>query len=271
MNGGLFVATILFIAFNVLYVTLLSMSFPPAFIPLWILVSYLLSFVSVVVIYLLQFPLVLSLSATHPYKAYLMRSIASLINHFFLRLKVIASGLENIPKEGKLVIYANHKSYSDGFALLEVISRPFAFTPKSSVMKVPILSHWLKSYEVFPINRKSVKETAVHLEKAIDSVKRGIAISIFPEGTIQYRSEPFVTQMKPGAFKLALRAQADIAIVRFDGDQLTKHRTPFRSTIRYITVLPVLKYEEYKELSTPEIAALVMDRINQTPSKDIKK
>jgi 1-acyl-sn-glycerol-3-phosphate acyltransferase len=265
------VATILFLVFNILYLAMFLLSSPPALIPLWIVVSYLLSFVSVVVIYLLQFPLVLSLSATHPYKAYLMRSIAALINHFFLRLKVIASGLENVPKEGKLVIYANHKSYSDGFALLEVLSRPFAFTPKSSVMKIPILRQWLQSYEVFPINRKSVKETAVHLEKAIDSVQRGIAISIFPEGTIQYRSEPLVTQMKPGAFKLAIRAQADILIVRFDGDQLTKHRTPFRSTTRYITVLPVVKYEEYKELSTQEIAALVMDRINQTPSKVTRK
>jgi 1-acyl-sn-glycerol-3-phosphate acyltransferase len=268
MEGQL-VATILFLIFNLIYLPLLSLSFPPEWIPLWVIVSYFISFVSVVMVYLLQFPLVLSLSATHPYKAYLMRSIAALINHFFLRLQVIVSGLEHVPKDGKLVIYANHKSYSDGFALLEVLNRPFAFTPKSSVMKVPILSHWLKAYEVFPINRKSVKETAVHLEKAIDSVSRGIAISLFPEGTIKYRDQSTVTEMKPGAFKLALRAQADILIVRFDGNHLTKHRTPFRSTKRYITILPVLKFEEYQELSTSEIAQLVMERINQTPSKDL--
>lgn len=256
-------ATILFVLSYLAYFVLFLLNSPWEWFVLWMVVSYAMAFVTVILIYLMHFPLVILLPATHPYKGYLMKSIAYLINHFVLRLKVTVSGLEHVPKQGRLVIYANHKSYSDGFALQEVLKRPFTFTPKSTVMKIPILSQWLKAYEVFPVNRKSVKETAEHLEKAIETVKKGIAISIFPEGTIQYRLDEQIEHMKPGAFKLALKAEADILIVRFDGNDLTKHRTPFRSTKRHITVLPLLPFTEYQHLSTVEIAQLVMERINQ--------
>lgn len=255
-------ATLIFLSSAMIYLYILSTSFSIYFVPLWILVSYVLGFVTVLLVYLIQLPIVLNLPSTHPYKFYLMKSIAKLINHFVIRLKVTVEGLEHIPKEGRLVIYANHKSYSDGFALLEVITRPMTFTPKKQVMKIPIIGAWLRSYDVFPINRKSSRETLETLEQAVGTVKKGLAISFFPEGTIRHRHDPYVTEMKAGAFKLAERAESDILIVRFDGNHLTKNRTPFRSTKRHLTIFPVVTYDQIKNLSTQEIANLVMDTIN---------
>lgn len=255
-------ATFIFLISFVIYLIALSTSFSIFLIPVWLLVSYALGLMTVLVIYLIQFPIVISLPSTHPYKFYLMKSMAKLINHFVIRLKVTAEGLEHIPKEGRLVIYANHKSYSDGFALLEVITRPMTFTPKKQVMKIPIVGAWLRSYDVFPINRKSSRETLETLEQAVGTVKKGLAISFFPEGTIRHRHDPYVTEMKAGAFKLAERAESDILIVRFDGNHLTKHRTPFRVTHRHLTIFPVVTYHKIKNLSTQEFANLVMDTIN---------
>ena len=87
-------------------------------------------------------------------------------------------------------------------------------------------------------------------------------ISVFPEGTIKYRKDPYVTEMKSGAFKLALKAESDILVVRFDGNELTKNRTPFRSTRRKLTIFPVIPFEKIKVLSSHEVAKLVMDTIN---------
>jgi 1-acyl-sn-glycerol-3-phosphate acyltransferase len=214
-------------------------------------------------IYLVQYPYLKMIPSNHPYKTYLLKSMATFLNHFVLRLKIKATGLEHVPKEGRLVIYANHKSYTDAFVLMEKLPRSITLTPKKSVMKIPVVGAWLKTYDVFPINRSSARETAKDMEHAIETVKKGYAMSVFPEGSISNRLSEEIGLMKPGSFKLALKAEADILIVRFDGNHLVRKRAPFLKTRRYITVLPVYRYEDFKNLSTQEIADEVMHRINQ--------
>jgi 1-acyl-sn-glycerol-3-phosphate acyltransferase len=262
-------ATTVFVISYLLSLIFLTHTLGYPYIPIWLLVSYAAGFMVVILVYLFHFPIILALRSTHPYKAYLMKSIAKFMNHLVIRLKVSVTGLENIPKTGRLVVYANHKAYSDAFALLEVFNRPLTFTPKKSVLSVPILKQWLKAYDVFPINRKNHRETAHDLEHAISTVQKGLAISIFPEGHIKYRHEQKVTEMKSGAFKLALKAEADILVIRLDGNQLTKKRTPFKSTSRHLTILPVYPYASFKEKTTSEIAAEVMKMINEAENKEI--
>jgi len=255
-------ATLIFLISWFGYVILLSIYVNIYLIPLWIILSYALGFMTVLVLYLIQLPVIIRLPSTNQYKFYLMKSMAVLVNHFVIRLSVKVTGLEYVPKEGRLVIYANHKSYSDGFALLEVFPRPMTFTPKKSVMKIPLVGRWLKSYDVFPIDRNNPRATFESMETAVDTVKKELVISVFPEGTIKYRKDPYVTEMKSGAFKLALKAESDILVVRFDGNELTKNRTPFRSTRRKLTIFPVIPFEKIKVLSSHEVAKLVMDTIN---------
>ena len=232
-------------------------------IPLWLVVAILPSFFVLLFIYLIQYPLLLVIPADHKYKTYLLKSMAVFLNHFVLRLKIKAKGLENVPKTGPLVIYANHKSYTDAFVLMEKLPRSITLTPKKSVMKIPIVGAWLKTYDVFPINRTNARETKHDMDKAIETVKKGYAMSVFPEGSISNRLSEEIAYMRPGSFKLALKAEADILIVRFDGNHLVRKRAPLLKTRRYITVLPVFRYEEFKSLSTQEIAQEVMHRINQ--------
>lgn len=262
-------ATSVFLISYIIYVILLSANFPPYLIPVWLILSYFLGFITVLVIYVLHLPIVVSLPSTNKYKFFLMKSLAKFINRYVIRLKITVDGLEHIPKKGKLIIYANHKSYSDGFALLDILTRPMTFTPKKSVMSIPIVGLWLKSYDVFPINRKNPRETLIDLEAAIETVKKELVISIFPEGTIKYREDPLVQEMKPGAFRLAQKAESDILVVRFDGNQLTKHRTPFRSTKRHITIFPVVHFKEIEGKSTQDIAKLVMDTINSKNNNNV--
>jgi 1-acyl-sn-glycerol-3-phosphate acyltransferase len=256
-------ATFIFIILYIVYVSLLTQLTSLYFIALWILLSLLLAFITVLLTYLIQLPIIYFLPTNHPYKTYLMRSLAYLINHVFLRLKVSAQQIEHIPKTGKLVVYANHKSYTDAFALMEIFPRAIALTPKKSVMKLPMIGLWLKAYGVFPINRRNPKETAKYMEKAVDTIKNGHAILMFPEGSIKDRLKEKVENMKAGSFKLPLKAEADILVVKYEGNDLLRKRLPFKTSQRKLTFLPVIRYEEIKHMTTQEIAILVMDKINQ--------
>jgi 1-acyl-sn-glycerol-3-phosphate acyltransferase len=256
-------ATFIFIICYLAYVILLTQLTSLYFILIWLILSLLFGFVTLLLIYFIQFPIIYFLPTNHPYKTYLMRSLAYLINHIFLRLKVRTQYIENIPKTGRLVVYANHKSYTDAFALMEVFPRAIALTPKKSVMKLPMISLWLKAYGVFPINRRNPRETAKDMEKAVSTVKNGHAILLFPEGSIKDRLKDKVENMKAGSFKLPLKAEADILIVKYEGNDLLRKRLPFKTSQRKLTFLPVIRYETIKNMTTQDIATLVMEQINQ--------
>jgi 1-acyl-sn-glycerol-3-phosphate acyltransferase len=206
--------------------------------------------------------MILILQPTNRYKAYLMKSLARFLNKLVLNLKIDIDGLENIPKLGRLVAYANHKSYTDAFALLQYFPRPITLTPKKAVLKIPFLRWWLKAYDVFPINRTNPKETLKDLNKAVKTVENGHVILFFPEGSIKDRENSKIENVKAGSFRLVKNAQADILPILFEGNNLVRHRWPKR-THRKITIFPIIPYTSFKNLKTHEIAQLFMDTINQ--------
>jgi|SRR5690554_1782897 len=254
--------TIIFILFYILYFVLFATNFSPYLIIIWFFTSYVFALLTVILFYILNLPIVLLLKPDHSYKAYLMKSIAGFLNRFVLNLKITIEGLEHIPKEGPLVAYANHKSYTDAFALIEFFPRPITLTPKKTVFKIPFLRLWLRAYNVFPINRNNPKETLKDLQKAVETVKSGYVILFFPEGSIKDRMKETVENAKPGSFRLVKDAEADILPIRFQGNDLVRKRWP-RRTKRKITIFPPIPYENFHNMKTREVAQLFMDTINE--------
>ena len=256
-------ATFIFFLTYILYTTALVYLTSLWFLPLWLLIGYFLGFITVLLVYYMHVPLVLVLRPDHPYKTYLLKSISFFLNKFIFGLDITYEGIGNIPKDGRLVVYSNHKSYSDAFPIIQIFNRAVTFTPKLSISRLPLVSLYLKSYKAFYIDRKNIRNTAKSLNEAIETVKSGMAMIIFPEGSVKQRDHDLVTMMKPGSFKIALKAEAQILPIRIDGSDRIRDRFPFKRTKRRITILKPIAYDDYKEKNTHEIASLVMDTINQ--------
>lgn len=233
----------------------------PAFFIVWLLTSYLVAFLVVIIFYFLNFPLVLLLKSTNPYKAYLMKSLAAFLNHCYLNMKIEVVGLENVPQDKPIVAYANHKSYTDAFALMPYFPRPLTLTPKKSILKIPFFGAWLKAYDAFLINRESPRATLKDLKAAINIVQNNQTILFFPEGTIKNRLSKNVENVKAGAFRLVKEAKAGLLPIKYEGNDIVRKRWP-RRTYRKITILPVIEYDFFKDFSTQEIATLFMNTIN---------
>ena len=255
MTSAIFVLSYLaFLSFSIIKIQ-------PYLFPLWICTSYILAFLVVIIFYILNFPFVLMFKSTNKYKVYLMRSLAAFLNRFYLNMKIEVQGVENVPKDGSIVVYSNHKSYTDAFVIMQYFPRPLTLTPKKSVLKIPFFRSWLKAYDVFPINRDNPRETLRDLEAAVDVVKNGQTILLFPEGSIRDRLAETVENAKAGAFKLVKKSEAGLLPIRLDGNGLVRKRWPKR-TKRKVTIFPVIPYSVLKDLSTREIAKLFMDTIN---------
>jgi len=231
-------------------------------IPLWIVVGPIPALFFVLFFLVLNFPILKYTKLTNSYKRYLTSSTAAFANHIALRLKIEVDGYENVPKDGILTLFANHKSYADPFIMMEVIKRPLTFTPKMGVYKLPLIGLWLKYLGAFPIDRTSDRNTAKAMVDAIKVVKQGMAMLIFPEGGIKDRNDIKMVAMRAGAYRVAMKAGADVLPISIQGTTDVKHRAPWRVTKIKVIIHPLKKYEDIKHLSTAELADEMFTIIN---------
>ncbi|MFW5794293.1 MAG: lysophospholipid acyltransferase family protein [Bacillota bacterium] len=187
-------------------------------------------------------------------------------NYFFnslLRVKPIGKGLDNLPKDNNFVVYANHIEYSDPFYLKQFFDEyPLSFVAKKPLYRFPVIKNLLNSINCIPIGKLADRESLESILKTIKAVKEGQPMGIFPEGKRSYSNE--VQPFKPGAFKVAIKAKADICLVAlFDFHETQINKLRLRKTKIYLSILPILKYNEYKEMDTVEVSKLAYKRINE--------
>lgn len=119
----------------------------------------------------------------------------------FVRIKV--SGIENIPETGGAVIAPNHISNIDPIILGVGIAkkRHIRALAKESLFRKPVIKTVLHGMKHIPVHRGSAT-AARALETAIEEVKAGEIVGIYPEGTIPtniYKGGAY----KTGAVRLA--------------------------------------------------------------------
>ena len=94
-------------------------------------------------------------------------------------------------------------------------------------------------------------------------------VGVFPEGTRSKDAE--IAELKDGAFKIATRAKADIAVMIVDNAYKVRKRFPLRRTKVLVKVCEVLKYDEIKEMNTNEISENISKIMKEELSKSREK
>lgn len=97
----------------------------------------------------------------------------------FWRLRVY--GHENIPKEGGVIVAANHCSFSDPPLLGSAIKRQAYYMAKEELFRIPIFGKILRKVNVFPVKRREADLLA--LKKAKRLLEESKLVILFPEGT----------------------------------------------------------------------------------------
>lgn len=124
-------------------------------------------------------------------------------------------GLENIPKDQTVLFASNHQGNFDIPILLANIPIPISFVAKKELLKLPMVSTWMKLMECVFIDRKDLRQSLRAISEAIEILKSGQSMVIFPEGTRSksMEMEPF----KPGSLKLAGRASVPVIPITIIG------------------------------------------------------
>ena len=114
----------------------------------------------------------------------LMGKWSSICLKFFLSIKIIIKGKENIIRNEKFFIACSHQSMFETFYLQTIFNSPI-FILKHELIKIPIFGWYLKKIGSISINRNKIRKENLGL---LDKIKNSVKISdrpiiIFPQGT----------------------------------------------------------------------------------------
>jgi 1-acyl-sn-glycerol-3-phosphate acyltransferase len=112
------------------------------------------------------------------------------------------------------IIISNHQSILD-ILVLNCLRYRFRWISKIENNKTPVIGWYLKMAKYITIDRGNQESKVEMLEKSAESLRNGISIMIFPEGTRSPDRE--IAPFKLGAFQLALMTDKSILPVIVDG------------------------------------------------------
>jgi len=137
-------------------------------------------------------------------------------------------GAHLVPPRGPVILASNHTSYLDPLVMAYVADRRHRrvrFLTKAELFDKRGLGPLLRAAGQIPVLRNS-SSAAGSLEAAIDALRRGECVAIFPEGTISLDLEPMAG--KSGAARLASASGVPVTPVGLWGGHriLFKGRKP---------------------------------------------
>lgn len=129
------------------------------------------------------------------------RIVRPIVRFLFLSLfRPRIKGIENIPKNENYILAGNHTKWLDPVMLVAIVKDEIHFLAKDSLFK-GITKPIVKGMGAIPVNRKIHDHQA--LENAINALRKGAVIGIFPEGTINREKKEPTLPFKIGAVKMA--------------------------------------------------------------------
>lgn len=125
--------------------------------------------------------------------------------------KVTVIGEENVPKDTPVLYIGNHRSYFDILLTYSRCPIRTGYVAKKEMEKAPLLSIWMKYLHCLFLDRNDIKQGLKTILSAVDKVKSGISICIFPEGTRNKNEDELdMLPFHEGSFKIATKAKCPI-------------------------------------------------------------
>ena len=160
-----------------------------------------------------------------------IRPVGNLFCKTYYKVEYI--GLENIDRKDGFIIAPNHITEFDPLLIAMASKRLFYYIAKCELFQNPLLAKAIVGLNGFPIMRGKGDMRAINY--AVELVRRGEVLCIFPEGTRSADGMPH--EAKSGVGYIARQAAADVvptAIYMEDKDKKgSKVIVKFGEPIRY--------------------------------------
>ncbi len=126
-------------------------------------------------------------------------------------VKVVAEGKEKLDRSRSYIFMCNHVSNLDAPIVVPMLPGRTTVLVKKELFRVPIFGWAMRMASLIPVDRSNRESAIASVDKAVEVMKSGLHMTIFPEGTRSPdgRLLPF----KKGPFHLALETGMPIVPV----------------------------------------------------------
>lgn len=206
------------------------------------------------------------------------RSSLAIVNWAFRCVRFLAGtkvdylGEENIPTDTPVLYIGNHRSFFDIVLTYVRVPRPTGYIAKKSMEKVPLLSIWMRNLHCLFLDRENIKAGMQTILAAIDLMKNGKSICIFPEGT-RNREEGTLLPFHEGSFKIAAKAGCPIVPMTINNSAAVFENQFPRIKKAHVIIeygepiyIKELPKEQQKKLA-PYVQNIIMETYNQNKDK----
>ncbi|HEU4371624.1 MAG TPA: lysophospholipid acyltransferase family protein [Methylomirabilota bacterium] len=191
----------------------------------------------------------------------ILKPIAVVLMRLLFRLE--ASGADNIPAAGPVLIVANHSSVLDPPLVGGACPRPLTFLAKAELFRIPGLGGLIRRLGAQPLRREGADPGALRTAQRV--LAEGRALLVFPEGT--RGPEGTLRDAKPGAALLAMHGGVPVVPAYVSGSgrawprgrrlpRPAKVRVTFGAPMRFAPAGGADRKQQYEAASRRMMAAI---------------
>lgn len=177
------------------------------------------------------------------------------------RITTVGHDLQNVPAKKGYFFYPNHQGKFDAPAIVYTQEVPVSLVMDEARSHMPLVAQCVDLLEgkrlVLNDPRQGLQISKEMIRECVEDKKNFI---IFPEGGYN-NNHNAVMPFKPGAFRAAVKAKAPICPVAIIDSWKAFGAPGFAPVTVHVYYLPPLYYEDYKDMSTGEIADKVRKMI----------
>ena len=130
---------------------------------------------------------------------------------------VKAEGLEHFPKDGPVIVVANHVSFLDSFWIPLSVPRRMVYLAKAEYFESWKTAWFFRALGMIPVKRDIKEKTEAALQAGIEVLAEGGVLGLYPEGTRSPDGRLY--KGRTGVARLALRSQAFVVPVGLVGSR----------------------------------------------------
>ncbi len=176
-------------------------------------------------------------------------------------IKITVEGRENIPRDRACVFVSNHQGNFDIPVLLTSLDKPNAIVAKKELEAIPLVKGWMKLLDCVFIDRENPRKAMTSINEAIDIVRLGRSMIIFPEGT-RSRGGP-VSHFKSGAFRVCEKAKAPVVPVCINGSYkvMEANKNWIKPAQISVKILPAIETKDMDRAELKQLSDVVREQI----------